>query len=105
MTSRNLTIFLEYYANGISERLAEVEKDVAGIRLHLNIPARDFEINDRQREMLVLFEQPDMSLTNRKVQKLFKVSQITASRDLARMAALGLIFAHGKGRSVYYTKA
>lgn len=105
LKSRNLTMFLEYFAKGISEQLAEAEKDAAEVRLHLNIPAGNFDINDRQKEILVLFEQPDMSLTNRKVQKLFSVSQITASRDLAGLATLGLIFAYGKGRSVHYTKA
>ncbi len=45
-----------------------------------------------------------MTITNKKVQKLFKVSQITASRDLAKLASVGLLFTHGKGRSVYYTK-
>jgi len=35
---------------------------------------------------------------------MFKVSQITASRDLSKLGALGLLFIHGKGRSVYYTK-
>ena len=28
----------------------------------------------------------------------------TASRDLTKLVKLGLVFSHGKGRSVYYTK-
>lgn len=63
-----------------------------------------WELNDRQKEILTYLEQPDLTITNKKVQNLFKVSQITASRDLTRLVALGLLFAHGAGRSVYYTK-
>ncbi|MCX6732604.1 MAG: hypothetical protein NTV98_03635 [Candidatus Roizmanbacteria bacterium] len=51
-----------------------------------------------------LFSTPGAKVSNRMVQKKFKVSQITASRDLAKLADSGLIFAIGKGRSTYYTK-
>lgn len=102
--SPNLTLWLEYYAAGILDILYQVEKDVGEVRFHLDIPARHWQLNDRQREVLTHLEKPDMSITNRYVQHLFKVSQITASRDLARLEALGIIFAHGKGRSVYYTQ-
>ena len=102
--SPNLTVWLEYYAQRILDQLVEIEKDILGVRFHLDIPARNWDINDRQREILTILDAPDKSITNRGVQQLFKVSQITASRDLARLESLGIIFTHGKGRSVYYTK-
>lgn len=102
--THNLTVWLEYYAQKLLEQLEEIQEDVETIHFHLDIPSRNFELNDRQREILSLLDMPDKNITNRDVQKQFKVSQITASRDLARLAAFGIIFAHGKGRSVYYSK-
>ncbi len=63
-----------------------------------------FELNDRQTSILNMLDLPQGSITNRKIQKAYKVSQITASRDLAKLTTLGFLFSHGKGRSVYYTK-
>lgn len=102
--SGNLTLWLEYYAQKIDEALDEVLKDIESNHFHLDAPAKNFVLNDRQKEILTFLEIPEKTITNRNVQKLFEVSQITASRDLARLASLGLIFVHGKGRSVYYTK-
>lgn len=63
-----------------------------------------FELNDRQKSILNMLDQPTASITNRLTQKAYKVSQITASRDLAKLTTLGFLFSHGKGRSVYYTR-
>lgn len=102
----NLTLFIEYYAQTVASQLKEAlsllktepqEKTPAS---SLNL----WNLDDRQKAILNYLEQPETTITNRKVQKLFKVSQITASRDLAKLAQLGLIFSHGKGRSIYYTK-
>ena len=70
----------------------------------VSLPATFWEITTRQKEIMMYLENPTASVTNKTVQKLFNISQITASRDLARLANLGLLLAHGKGRSVYYTK-
>ncbi|KKS95727.1 MAG: hypothetical protein UV73_C0014G0004 [Candidatus Gottesmanbacteria bacterium GW2011_GWA2_43_14] len=104
LKSHNLTIWLEFYARLISGQLEEALKDIKSLRFRLEIPSKYWEINNRQREILTILDAPDKSITNRKVQQLFNVSQITASRDLVGMELLGLIFVHGKGRSVYYTR-
>jgi Fic family protein len=54
---------------------------------------------------MAIVDRPGTRITNKMVQKHFKVSQITASRELAKLATLGLIISIGKGRSIYYTKA
>jgi len=61
-------------------------------------------LNDRQNKILERLENPNLKITNKDVQKMFGVSQITASRDLSKMANLGILLPHGKGRSVFYTK-
>ncbi len=102
--SQSLTLWLEYFAQGVAAQLEKAQEDLTLQSSHLDLPATFWNLNDRQKEILTQMSQPDSTITNKKVQKQFKVSQITASRDLSRLAYLGLIFARGKGRSIYYTK-
>ncbi len=102
--SQSLTLWLEYFAQGVAAQLEKAQEDLTLQRSHLDLPATFWNLNDRQKEILTQMSEPDSTITNKKVQKQFKVSQITASRDLSRLAYLGLIFARGKGRSIYYTK-
>lgn len=102
--NQNLTFWLEYFAKGIVAQLEKAQEDLTLQRSHLDLPATFWGLNDRQKEILTMLDQPDATITNKKVQKQFRVSQITASRDLAKLASLGLLFAHGRGRSVYYTR-
>ncbi len=99
-----LTLWLEYFAKGVTMQLEKVLEDITTSKARMEISSLTFRLNERQKEILTFLENPDVSITNRQVQKLFKISQITASRDLAKLASLGLLFTHGKGRSVYYTK-
>jgi hypothetical protein len=99
----SVTAWIEHFVNGVGEI-------VAGIEHHLSdghegvMPSTFWQLTERQKEVLSLFDRPGERITNRKVQATFKISQITASRDLARMSALGYLFPYGKGRSVYYMK-
>lgn len=99
----NITAWLEYYAQALHVELAKTSDRM------LLTPAADDKkslavLNDRQQAILSYLDNPQASITNMKVQRLHKVSQITASRDLAKLTTLGLVITHGKGRSVYYTK-
>ncbi len=99
----NLTDWIEKYAQNFLKHLQRISEKVSNNQQdHLVKHLTD--LNDRQKEILKILENPQINITNNKVQKNFKVSQITASRDLAKLANLGLIFAHGKGRSIYYIK-
>ena len=103
--NKNLTLWLEYFSYGIAVQLTKALEDIQKSRFSSELPSSYWKLNERQREVLSLLEQPGVRVTNKVVQKMFGVSQITASRDLAKLASLGLVFPHGKGRSVYYTKA
>lgn len=109
----NLTAWLEFATTGLVESLEHVEKKIdtwttsstdLGIVDTHQIPESFWELTERQKNIISLLQQPLTTLTNRKVQKLFKVSQITSSRDLAHLTSVGLLLSHGKGRSVYYTR-
>lgn len=103
--TRNLTLWLEYFATAIISQLGEVLKVIESQDHKTNLPAVYFELNDRQKHILTFLEEPGSRITNKKVQNIFNISQITASRDLAHLKTLGLLISHGKGRSVYYTRS
>ena len=98
------TIWLEFFAKAIHNNLEKALENIRTDHTRLAIPSSIVGLNQRQKEILTHLEIPSTTITNRAVQKMFGISQITASRDLAKLATLLLIFAHGKGRSVYYTR-
>lgn len=105
LESVSMTLWLEYFASCIlsqAERLTQaIEKPKAAT---LDLRKSFWELNERQKSILNYLDSPQVTITNRQIQKRYKTSQITASRDLAKLTSLGHLFSHGKGRSVYYTK-
>ncbi len=99
-----LTVWLNFITESYISTLERAYQNITTNRFHIEFPASFWALSDRQKEVLKMLETPDESITNRKVQKQFRVSQITASRDLTKLVTLGLLYPHGKGRSVYYTK-
>ena len=105
INASTLTLWLEYFAKEILRQLEKIYQSITKpISLLKEMPESFFELNDRQKSILNMLDQPDRNITNRLIQKAYKVSQITASRDLAKLTTLGFLFSHGKGRSVYYTR-
>lgn len=98
------TIWLEFFSKAVLaslEKATERINNLTGENTPAHLPKN---LSERQKEILLLLDSPESSINNRQVQKIFKISQITASRDLSRLASLLLVFPHGKGRSIYYTK-
>ncbi|MBI2049297.1 hypothetical protein HYT32_00040 [Candidatus Roizmanbacteria bacterium] len=105
MRAPTLTLWLEYFAGSILRSLEKASQKLSkGREIARELPKSFWELNDRQKSILAYLQKPEISITNRKVQKRYRVSQITASRDLTRLTNLGLLFSHGNGRSVYYTR-
>lgn len=100
----NLTLWLEYFAFGMGTALAKSLDIIKNLKFQEDLPASYWKLNNRQRQILTYLEQPGLKITNKEVQKTHGISQITASRDLSKLASLGLLLAHGKGRSVFYTR-
>lgn len=101
---RNLSSYLEYFTQAVSISAEHALRKIVAHELKHDIPASFYELTERQKDIMALFIKPGIKVSNRIVQKEFKISQITASRDLAKLHSLGLIFSAGKGRSVYYTR-
>lgn len=107
MQKQNLISWIEYFATSLKTDLLSILDSLA--KTGQTRPSEDHftvltHLNKRQFEILNLLDDPVVMVTNRMIQKKFKISQITASRDLSKMAALGLLFQYGKGRSVRYSR-
>lgn len=105
LQNSTVTLWLEYFSKSVEQSLEEIALNLSSFQNRPQPSSSMWELNDRQKEIMSLLEAPNQTITNKKVQKLFKISQITSSRDLAKLTTLGLLLAHGKGRSIYYTKA
>ncbi|MBI1863131.1 hypothetical protein HYS00_03355 [Candidatus Microgenomates bacterium] len=82
-------------------------------KLLKNISSKDFnmdsshtllDLNERQKAILSSLDEPGSKISNKLIQKTYRISAITAARDLAKLSNLGYLFPIGKGRSTYYTK-
>ena len=100
----NLTLWLEYFAEGVSSQAQKVLNELKEGISNSTLPVSYFRLNERQKKIMALVAKPNLVITNKKVQEMFGISQITASRDLSKLSSIGLLAAHGKGRGVYYTR-
>ncbi len=99
----NITACIEYIVRTLSANITTVISEIKE-KLQSQKPDLFFELTDRQKAILAMLDNPQVTITNKKVQQMFNVSQITASRDLSQLTSVGLLFSIGKGRSTYYTK-
>lgn len=100
-----LNSWLMFYTAGFKSQLAKLVHTIEAKSAEAVFTLNRSLITARQKKILSLCDVPDSRITNKFVQNAFGISQITASRDLSKLAMLGFLFAHGKGRSVYYTRA
>lgn len=98
------TVWLEFFSRAVQTSLEKALGNITENKIRSEVLNTNLDLNERQKDILSLLENPDATITNRQIQKIYKISQITASRDLAKLASVLLIFSHGKGRSVYYTR-
>ncbi|MDP2638463.1 MAG: winged helix DNA-binding protein [Candidatus Levybacteria bacterium] len=105
MDSLSLTLWLEYFASSVLKQAEYINQLLTKPKTQPHDNRSSFwKLNERQRSILNTVDSPQSTITNRQIQEKFKTSQITASRDLAKLTNLGFLFSHGKGRSVYYTR-
>lgn len=99
----NVTNWLEYFVKTVCIQLEQTYESV--IQSQTKIEEEKIgKLNERQKVIMTLLDDPQAIITNRTIQKIFHISAITASRDLARLTMLGLLIQQGKGRSVRYTR-
>ncbi len=105
INAATLNLWLEYFAKSILNQTQKIYQSITNNTSGLKeMEESFFQLNDRQKAILNILDVPQASTSNKKIQTTYKVSQITASRDLSKLTSLGFLLSHGKGRSVYYTK-
>jgi hypothetical protein len=104
LNSKNISAFLDYFTLAVVTQAEKSAKKLTQKQFETSYPESFFTLSERQKAILSLLDKPGGRITNKSVQERFHVSQITASRELAKLATLGLLLSLGKGRSVYYTK-
>lgn len=100
----NITTWLEYFTDVLISQTSQIVQKMNDSSNNPIFSTRLLSLNSRQREIIQMLEDPKSRITNKQVQKKFSVSQITASRDLAKLTIVGVLFSHGKGRSTWYSK-
>ena len=103
LTKPNVTGWIEYFVKTVCTDLESLYQSLQTLQTK-NAEEKIGELNERQKVIMTLLEDPQAIITNRTIQKIFHISPITASRDLAKLTMLGLLIQQGKGRSVRYTR-
>ncbi len=99
MDSLDFTAWLEYFADGILDELLRLEKS---INQTTATPASRLHAHHQQ--ILDYIDQHGF-VTDRDYAKLTERAKATRSLDFRKLIELGLIQRHGRGRSIYYTRA
>jgi Fic family protein len=102
--SGNVTQWIEYVSEVFINQLDHIIETYSVKQHSSEAKNENFIINDRQKKILELLDEPNSSINNRSLQKMTGISQMTAARDLAKLVEHGLIVSHGKGRGVTYTR-
>lgn len=97
--SLDFTAWLEYFADGILDELLRLEKS---INQTTATPASRLQAHHQQ--ILDTIDQHGF-VTDRDYAKLTERAKATRSLDFRKLIELGLIQRHGRGRSIYYTRA
>lgn len=99
----NVTGWLEYFIKTVCLQLELTYQSLTQSQTKIE-EEKIGRLNERQKVIMSLLEDPQAIITNRTIQKVFHISAITSSRDLAKLTMLGLLIQQGKGRSVRYTR-
>ena len=103
LAKSNVTGWLEYFVKTVCTQLETTYESLFNSQTKVE-EEKIGKLNERQKVIMTLLDDPQAIITNRTIQKIFHISPITASRDLARLTMLELLIQQGKGRSVRYTR-
>lgn len=103
----DLTYFIDYHLRKIMlaiESFTQYVKSVAQLNKKMNITARTkYKLNDRQIGLLQFFyKKKDEHTTASIHQNIYRVSRITAMKDLKGLERLGFVTSKKLGKEVYY---
>ena len=99
----NLNKWLEYFTDGVAVSVISVKEKILRLRSEkLRKDAKgQIALSERQMKIIEFLNQKG-SITNRDIQKIFKLSNRGAMDEIKKLLALGILKTQGKGRSVHY---
>jgi hypothetical protein len=100
----NVTGWLEFIVEATEYQLNKILKYVSSKDFNMESSQAILDLNERQKAILASLDEPGSKISNKIIQKNYRISPITAARDLAKLSNLGFLFPIGRGRSTYYTK-
>lgn len=100
----NVTGWLEFVVEAAEYQLNKLLTNITSKDFNMDSSHAILDLNERQKAILASLDEPGSKISNKLIQKTYKISPITAARDLAKLSNLGFLFPIGKGRSTYYTK-
>jgi Fic family protein len=99
----NLNKWLEYFTDGVTVSVASVKERI--LKLSSEKLRKDLKgqiaLSERQMKIVEFLNQKG-NITNRDIQKIFKLSNRGAMDEIKKLLALGILKTEGKGRSVRY---
>ena len=102
----DVTKWLEYFVEGVDVSVAAVKERVIRLSSERLRKAKKGQIALTERQMkIVEFINQNGKITNRDVQKMFKLSDRGALKEIRKLVDLEVIKSEGKGRSLYYLLA
>lgn len=99
----DLTKWLEYFVEGVDVSVSAVKERVIRLSSERLRKAKKGQIALTERQMkIVEFINQHGKITNRDVQKMFKLSDEGALKEIKKLVKLDVIESKGKGRSLHY---
>ncbi|MFH1355944.1 MAG: winged helix-turn-helix transcriptional regulator [bacterium] len=101
--TRDLTQWLEYFAEGVMVQVEAVRKRILTINTDIQKTKRAGQVALDEKQMkIVEFIHENGKVTNRDLQKMFSVSHKTAAGYLSQMLKMNVLKREGDGRAVFY---
>jgi len=74
---KTLTLWFEYFTEGVEKNLSRVYEDLSSPQFKTHLTQSFWKLNERQKKVLNILEQPGERITTKKVVELFKISPIS----------------------------
>jgi Fic family protein len=102
----DLTKWVEYFVEGVYVSVQEVKERVIRLSSERLRKTKKGQIALTERQMqIVEFINQHAKITNKDMQKLFKISDRAALKEIKKLVNLKVVKAEGKGRSLHYVLA
>lgn len=99
----DLTQWLEYFIEGVAVSINKVKEKVISLSKDAKILKEKGQIALNERQMQIVEKMiANGKITNKKIQKMFSISNTSAKKEINKLLELNVIKMKGKGRNIHY---